>query len=340
MTFWRSILSKVAGAIPSVSQMTPETISWNVRDGKAHGLKIDEDGTKSVVPIGGGDGQDGKDGVTPHIGINLHWWIGEMDTGIVAEGHDGQDGQDGNTPYIGENGNWWIGLVDTGVSATAHYCYMAWRDAPGDGFTLEQNTSLSFEAILFTHVPIEEPQESDFEGLWRFRVVPEENHNIPSGGTKTQKLIKNTDGDYDVVWSDDYDLMLNNAPANVVGTGIKIKQTANENQVFGDPVFINSSGKAQRGKADVVATSFAIGLCLGTVEADSVGNYLINGLVRNDTWNFTPGAVIYLSTTGTAGNGLSAVAPTDVNSVTQILGIAITSKIIYFNPSLSQVEYK
>lgn len=29
----------------------------------------------------------------------------------------GTAGSDGETPYIGENGNWWIGEVDTGVSA-------------------------------------------------------------------------------------------------------------------------------------------------------------------------------------------------------------------------------
>lgn len=37
------------------------------------------------------------------------------DTG--ASGSDGQDGQDGLTPFIGGNGNWWIGEMDTGVAA-------------------------------------------------------------------------------------------------------------------------------------------------------------------------------------------------------------------------------
>lgn len=35
----------------------------------------------------------------------------------VENGKDGQDGADGLTPYIGENGNWWIGDTDTGVAA-------------------------------------------------------------------------------------------------------------------------------------------------------------------------------------------------------------------------------
>lgn len=52
--------------------------------------------------------RDGKDGVTPRIDPETkHWLIGFEDTGIVAEGKDGL------TPYIGENGNWFIGDVDT-----------------------------------------------------------------------------------------------------------------------------------------------------------------------------------------------------------------------------------
>lgn len=34
----------------------------------------------------------GKDGITPHIGENLNWWIGEEDTGISAKGENGEKG--------------------------------------------------------------------------------------------------------------------------------------------------------------------------------------------------------------------------------------------------------
>lgn len=33
-------------------------------------------------------------------------------------GKDGKDGKDGLSPFIGENGNWWIGEIDLGVKAT------------------------------------------------------------------------------------------------------------------------------------------------------------------------------------------------------------------------------
>lgn len=78
------------------------------------------------------DGEDGVDGIAPHIGENGNWWIGEVDTLIKAQGAagvdgedgqdgingvDGEDGVDGVTPHIGENGNWFIGDVDTLIKA-------------------------------------------------------------------------------------------------------------------------------------------------------------------------------------------------------------------------------
>ncbi|MBP3348886.1 MAG: collagen-like protein, partial [Clostridia bacterium] len=120
------------------------------------------DGVNGEDGKDGADGEDGKDGVdgkTPYIGENGNWFIGDVDTGVKAEGVDGEDGKDGadgedgkngtngkdgkdgvdgedgkdgndgadgedgkdgadgKTPYIGENGNWFIGDVDTGVKA-------------------------------------------------------------------------------------------------------------------------------------------------------------------------------------------------------------------------------
>ena len=46
-------------------------------------------------------GEDGGQGQTPHIGSNGNWWIGTEDTGVKAKGEDGKDGKDGVTPVIG-----------------------------------------------------------------------------------------------------------------------------------------------------------------------------------------------------------------------------------------------
>lgn len=54
-----------------------------------HPVKDGEDGEN------GADGKDGADGVTPHIGDNGNWWIGDTDTGVIAQGKDGVDGENG-----------------------------------------------------------------------------------------------------------------------------------------------------------------------------------------------------------------------------------------------------
>ena len=73
----------------------------------------------------GKDGADGKDGKMPLLQIdatNAHWqvsydgqvWQDVPNTPVAS----GVDGKDGITPHIGENNHWYIGADDTGVSAT------------------------------------------------------------------------------------------------------------------------------------------------------------------------------------------------------------------------------
>ncbi len=49
----------------------------------------------------------GQDGITPHIGDNGHWWLGDTDTGVSAQGPPGRDGQTitpGDGLLLGEDG--------------------------------------------------------------------------------------------------------------------------------------------------------------------------------------------------------------------------------------------
>lgn len=62
-----------------------------------------KDGKDGAPGADGKDGIDGKDGAN---GIN------------GADGAPGKDGEDGLTPFIGDNGNWWIGETDTGIHAS------------------------------------------------------------------------------------------------------------------------------------------------------------------------------------------------------------------------------
>lgn len=52
----------------------------------------------------GADGQDGQDGVTPTIGDNGNWYLGEIDTGMPSRGEKGDKGDKGDTGETGATG--------------------------------------------------------------------------------------------------------------------------------------------------------------------------------------------------------------------------------------------
>jgi len=75
------------------------------------------DGTFSPLPgipgLPGAAGPKGNDGITPHIGDNGNWWIGNTDTGTSASGVDP------NAPYIGTFDI--PGLIPDGVQKISQY---------------------------------------------------------------------------------------------------------------------------------------------------------------------------------------------------------------------------
>ena len=82
-----------------------------------------KDGTNGTNGANGSDGKDGKDGIgiaKAEINADGELVITYTDGKVVNLGKVvGADGKDGLTPFIGENGNWWIGEKDTGVKAVA-----------------------------------------------------------------------------------------------------------------------------------------------------------------------------------------------------------------------------
>jgi hypothetical protein len=77
-------------------------------DGKDGKDGIDgKDGSPGADGQDGKPGADGADGITPHIGNNGNWYIGETDTGKPSRGADGRDGEpgkDGNDGQPGKDG--------------------------------------------------------------------------------------------------------------------------------------------------------------------------------------------------------------------------------------------
>lgn len=121
-------------------------------------------------------------------------------------------------------------------------------------------------------------------------------------------------------------------------SGPTIRLVANENQAFGDVCFINVDGEAQLGDADADSTAYCTVMCTETVTANNTATYIVQGHARDDTWAWTVGGLVYLSTTGTTGNTLTQTAPSATGDQVQIIGVATHADRILFNPDLSVVE--
>ena len=120
-----------AGQIETSEQSVPTPTEWEIYVAQLQSIVDDitglsDDLTAQVTEVetklangdfDGADGQDGADGITPTIGLNGNWYLGDTDTGKPsrgengtngtngkdgkdgADGKDGQDGQDGQDGY-------------------------------------------------------------------------------------------------------------------------------------------------------------------------------------------------------------------------------------------------
>jgi hypothetical protein len=106
---------------------------------------------------------------------------------------------------------------------------------------------------------------------------------------------------------------------------------------IGELCYLNASGQWALADADAEAT--AAGMLAISLEAQTVNNAmkvaLPGSFVRDDTWAWTTGNVLYVSTT--AGD-LTATAPSATGDVVRVVGYAISADVVYFFPSGAWVE--
>lgn len=114
---------------------------------------------------------------------------------------------------------------------------------------------------------------------------------------------------------------------NNTSSGIWFPATINQTAIFGSALYYDATGYSLA-NASSSSTMPCVALA---IEAGS-GNKKIfkQGFIRNNSWSWTPGGLLYMSTT----NGtLTQTKPTGVGNQQQVVGYAYTSNIIHFNPN-------
>lgn len=121
-------------------------------------------------------------------------------------------------------------------------------------------------------------------------------------------------------------------------TGPRISLTAASNVAFGDLCYIASTGKATLVDADAIGTSSGIVIAVASINADASGYFALPGaILRDDTWNWTVGGLIYAAApAGSAASGstLTQTAPSATDAAVQVVGVATHADRMLFYPSL------
>ena len=123
---------------------------------------------QNVSKIQGDPGQDGEDGITPTIGENGNWFLGDVDTGKPSRGVAGTPGQDGVDGTDGADG---AAATISEVTVTT--------GEPGTQASVE-NTGTSTDAKLHFTIP------RGIQG--------EKGEGVPEGGSVGQVLTKTAEG--------------------------------------------------------------------------------------------------------------------------------------------------
>lgn len=99
-----------------------------------------------------------------------------------------------------------------------------------------------------------------------------------------------------------------------------------------------ATGRMQLADADSssLVPAIAINPSTGNYTAGNTYPFLLEGIIRNSAWTWTPGKQLYLS----ASNQLTQTAPSIATHCVQVLGVALARDIIYFNPSMDFIVVK
>jgi hypothetical protein len=163
-----------------------------------------------------------------------------------------------------------------------------------------------------------------------------------AGATQTLSMW-NGDGDLvaatgELVLPDELWLKFDADPsADHKGTGLTIDGTFGSNAYTGDIMglmVLSADGSWDSADADAEATVGQLAIALEATDTGT-GALLLWGIAENASWSFTAGDQLYVS--ATAGD-ITSTAPSASGQFVQVVGYAITSTIIMFNPSPDYVE--
>jgi hypothetical protein len=119
--------------------------------------------------------------------------------------------------------------------------------------------------------------------------------------------------------------------------GLSVNAVAGTNLTIGQICYQGSDGKMELADADQATTMPALYMATGTINENATGVFLLHGYMRDDTWAWTTGGLLYADTTS---GSINHTAPSGVGDQVQVVGQAYSADIVYWNPCPILVEVK
>lgn len=117
--------------------------------------------------------------------------------------------------------------------------------------------------------------------------------------------------------------------------GIIITGQAAVALVPGDVCYFNTSLQYAKAMANSSTTLPAVVICIDTIAANGTGRFLVAGMYKDASLGYTRGQPVYVSPT--VAGLLSTIKPSTAGQFVEILGWAISSDTVMFNPNLMLV---
>lgn len=118
----------------------------------------------------------------------------------------------------------------------------------------------------------------------------------------------------------------NSFSADHAFNGIYTNETVGEDVTFGEVLYLNSNGSLYLADADASTTMPVVGIATEAISSTGAGDILRQGYIRDDSWAWTVGGLIYASTTA---GGLTQTKPTGSGDQVQIVGYAYSADIMF-----------
>ena len=128
------------------------------------------------------------------------------------------------------------------------------------------------------------------------------------------------------------------AGTNSTTSGMTAQMLAGADIAAFDLVCIGTEddGEILEADASAAGTARVIGIAPAGFDDTETGTVLLQGFIRYDTWDWTPGSPLYLSETAGA---MTHTAPTTDGAFVQVVGVALSPDVVYINPSMDVIEH-